>query len=187
MKLNVKIGYLFTSVLFLTYLSVPNSSFPEKTIESLQSDEPADTEDLNRRSYFTNMNRAEIMSFYLDQMNNKSFLGITMPTYRLNYPPEEAQKIIRDQTRSTFLEEIVHPFRESVFVNGFEPTNSKDEIFINEKVWRQKITVKQVESNLYFRLIVGFFCVVLIPVIFDKFTLALKEFGKEISKLWIYR
>lgn len=85
-------------------------------------------------------------------MDKSVFANVPLPTYRLNYPPEESGTIIRDQTRSTFLEEIVHPFRESLYVNGFEPKDPKDAIFIAERPWRQKIIIKYVPSNVFVRL-----------------------------------
>jgi len=74
--------------------------------------------------------------------------------YRLNYPPEEAKTLIRDQTRSTFLEEIVHPLRESLYINGFDPKDPKDAIEIEGKPWRQKIIVRYVPSNTLTRVLV---------------------------------
>ncbi len=132
---------LIFSALFI-YTLAPNPKFPNPPPGALQSKEPGDSEDLSvRRAYFTNFTREEVMKHYQNE-----FKG-----YRLNYPPEEAATIIRDQTRSTFLEEIVHPFRESFYVNGFEPKNAKDAIEIAGLPWRQKITVKYVPSNLIFR------------------------------------
>ena len=132
---------LIFSTLFI-YVLLPNPKFPNPPPDSLQSKEPGDSEDLSvRRAYFTNFTREEVMKFY-----QKEFKG-----YRLNYPPEEAATIIRDQTRSTFLEEIVHPLRESFYVNGFEPKNAKDAIEIEGLPWRQKITVKYVPSNIFLR------------------------------------
>ncbi len=132
---------LIFSVLFV-YTLIPNPKFPNPPEGALQSKEPGDSENLSvRRAYFTNLSREEVMKHYQNE-----FKG-----YRLNYPPEEAATIIRDQTRSTFLEEIVHPFRESFYVNGFEPKNAKDAIEIAGLSWRQKITVKYIPSNLIFR------------------------------------
>lgn len=86
------------------------------------------------------------MSWYKVQLDQSAFMNILLPTYRLNYPPEEAQTIIRDQTRSTFLEEIVHPFRESIYINGFEPKDPKDAVIIEGRHFRQKIIVRFVPS-----------------------------------------
>lgn len=91
-----------------------------------------------------------------------------MPTYRLNYPPEEAQTLIRDQARSTFLEEIVHPFRESIFVNGFEPTRPQDAIFVEGRAWRQKIIVRFVPSVTLIRLALWGSVLIFIPLIYGQ-------------------
>ena len=103
---------------------------------------------------------------YLKQFETSAFLGIPLPTYRLNYPPEEARNIIRDQTRATFLEEIVHPFRESVYVNGFEPKDPKDSIFIQGRDWRQKITIRFIPSTIYIRLLLGGLTFIFIPILY---------------------
>lgn len=140
------------SFIFFVYLMLPDPAFPEPPPGVLQSTEPADTETSLRRAYFTNLTREEVLSWYEDQFRIDAFL--TLPSYRLNYPPENAQVIIRDQTRSTFLEEIVHPFRESLFINGFEPKEEKDAIFIEGRPWRQKIIVRHVPSARGVRVLV---------------------------------
>lgn len=159
MKKGLKIIIvLFFSILFI-YTLLPNPKFPNPPPDALQSKEPGDSEDLSvRRAYFTNFTREEVMKHYQNM-----FKG-----FRLNYPPEEAATIIRDQTRSTFLEEIVHPFRESFYVNGFEPKEAKDAIEIAGLPWRQKITVKYVPSNLILRssviILAGFVSLFLLEV-----------------------
>jgi hypothetical protein len=161
---------LIFCVVFFAYLVVPSPSFPTPPSDSLTSHEPGDTEDPLRRAYFTNFTREEVMDNYKKQFDKSTLFGIRIPTYRLNYGPEESQTIIRDQTRSTFLEEIVHPFRESVFVNGFEPKEAKDAVVINAVQWRQKITVRFVPSNLFVRLFVGALTLVMTFVLFMEFT-----------------
>lgn len=154
---------LIFSVLFI-YTLFPNPKFPNPPLGALQSKEPGDSENLSvRRAYFTNLTREEVMRYYQNE-----FKG-----YRLNYPPEEAATIIRDQTRSTFLEEIVHPFRESFYINGFEPKDAKDAIEIEGRSWRQKITVKYVPSNTIFRsfviLLTGFMSFLLLNTWMKKY------------------
>ena len=142
MKKGLRIIIVLIFSLLFIYALLPNPKFPDPPPGALQSKERGDSEDLSvRRAYFTNMTREEVMKYY-----QNGFKG-----YRLNYPPEEAATIIRDQTRSTFLEEIVHPFRESFYVNGFEPKSAKDAIEIEGLPWRQKITVKYVSSRIYVR------------------------------------
>lgn len=149
-----KTVFLASSLILIFYLLLPDPDFPNPPPDALQSNEPADTETPLRRAYFTNATREEVMFHYKSQLEKSPLFSIPLPTYRLNYPPEEAQTLIRDQTRSTFLEEIVHPFRESLFINGFEPKEEKDTIRIAGKVWRQKVTVRLVPSSRLTRLTV---------------------------------
>ncbi|MFV1917128.1 MAG: hypothetical protein ACC618_01400 [Patescibacteria group bacterium] len=173
-KLVKTIYIVFAFSLFL-YLFIPNPSFPKPPKDALRSNEPADTESLVRRAYFTNYTREEVMNYYSNNFKLPGFLNISTPTYRLNYPPEEAQTIIREQTRSTFLEEIVHPFRESLFVSGFEPKDPKDAIEIEGKIWRQKITVRLVQSTLLSRFLVATLTLIVIAIIYVGYTSLLKK------------
>lgn len=134
-------------LILLWYVSLPNPEFPKPPSDAVQSMEPADTESPLRRAYFTNLTREEVIAHYQKEFN-KDF-KVYAP--RLNYPPEESATIIRDQTRSTFLEELVHPMRESLYINGFEPKSEKDTIIIDSVRWRQKIIVRYVPSLLYTR------------------------------------
>lgn len=168
-KILITIFTLFSLGVFV-YLLIPSPSFPFPPSDALISNEPGDTESPLRRAYFTNFTREEVMNNYKSQFDKTSFFGLKIPTYRLNYAPEEAQTIIRDQARSTFLEEVVHPFRESVFINGFEPKEAKDAVVIDTVQWRQKITVRFVPSNIYIRLIVGSLTLIMIYVLFRELT-----------------
>ena len=154
----MKAIYFILSLLFLFYIALPTPAFPEPPDDALRSKESADTETPLRRAYFTNATREEVMEHYLNE-----FKG-----YRLNYPPEESGTIIRDQTRSTFLEEIVRPLRESLYINGFEPKNAKDAINIEGLPWRQKIIVKFVPSNLIVRIVVGLLIIISLPLVYKE-------------------
>ncbi len=175
--------YILASVLFLWYLVLPSPDFPEPPQDALQSQEPGDSEDLLvRRAYFTDLTREEVLLHYQEQLSRGSVFS--KMTYRLNYPPEEASTIIRDQTRSTFLEEIVHPFRESFYVNGFKAEHPADTILIEDKVWNQKVTVKYVQSSAITRLAVAVFALVLVWVVISNWrqlflSLVMKENGKK--------
>lgn len=151
MKILYKGLGLIVFIVFIFYLLLPSPSFPTPPPDSIQSNEPADVETSMRRAYFTNYTREEVLAHYYSQLKQSAFYAIPLLTFRLNYPPEEAQTIVRDQTRSTFLEEIVHPFRESIFVNGFEPKEDKDVIIVEGKKWRQKIIIKYIPSSLLIR------------------------------------
>jgi hypothetical protein len=173
-------------VLFITfclagvvYLALPNYAFPAPPPDSLQSQEPADTETPLRRAYFTNYDRAEVLAWYETQFEEKTILGIKLPAYLLNYPPEEAQTIIRDQTRSSFLQEVVHPMRESLYINGFEAKSNKDTILINDKLWHLKITVRYVTSNVIVREALFIGTAIMIAVVYNAFRKSLKRNGKK--------
>lgn len=160
----------------LLYLSSPSPSFPLAPPDSVQSLEEADTEYLYRRAYFTNFDREQVLNHYQNALGTVKIFGFSIPSYRLNYPPEDAYSIIRDQTRSTFLEEIVHPFRESIYVNGFKPKFEKDDIWYKGVHYEQKITVRYVPSNREIRIIV-------FSVAFILLILTLKEFTRGVYKL----
>lgn len=138
---------------FLGYLLLPNPVFPVPPQGILKSTEPADLETPLRQGYFTNSTREQVMIWYKNQLDRSMFHNVPFLTLRLNYPPEDAQTIIRDQTRSTFLEELAHPFRESIYVNGFVPPGG-DGFNIGGVHYDQKIIVKYVPSSQSVRIIV---------------------------------
>lgn len=171
-----KIIYFLVSVFllfFFFYLIQPVKDFPVPPYPSLQSGEPADVEDPLRRSYFLNHDRQSVIDHYKKEL-------AYMPILRLNYPPEDAQTVIRDQTRSSYLEELTQPFRVSLYVNGFVPKEAKDRILIQNQSFEQKITVRYVPTDIQTRL--AFFVVtsastyLLIWTIFSLF--------EEVKKLW---
>lgn len=177
MKLPFKIFFILFFFLLLIYVLIPAPEFPTPPSDSIQSNEPADSETPLRRAYFTNFTREEVMKNYKDQFSKPALFGISLPTYSFNYPPEESQTIIRDQTRSTFLEEIVHPFRESIYINGFEPKTQKDAIFIEGRSWRQKLIIKYVGSMALVRAII-----IVLTAIFTWLTIVeLKKFINEFN------
>jgi hypothetical protein len=180
MKTSVK---LLISIIFLIlafYVCLPVPEYPEHPKGVLQSTEAADLESPFRQSYFTNLTREEIMTFYTQKFNRPKFLNLWIPTYRLNYPPEESQSIIRDQTHSTFLEEIVHPFRESLFISGYEPDPNYETLTVEGQIWRQKIIVKYVPSLLWARLLVIALAFIFTWVIKMEW---LTELGKMLGRL----
>lgn len=150
MKKNIKkVLYLFLllfGVGFFIYLihSAP-FDFPAPPPQSVQSMEDADTESPFRRAYFTNYTREQIVAHYKNQFRMQAL------TLELNYPPEDAQTLIRDQTRSAYLEELVHPFRESLYINGFIPQKAQDDIWYKGIHYEEKITIKYVPSSLAVR------------------------------------
>lgn len=172
MKKILILIYILFSVTLLFYVALPNFDFPKPPPGSVQSDEPADTETPLRRAYFTDLTRAEVLEWYTTQFKNSSFQNIPLPTYLLNYPPENSGSIIREQTRSTFLQEIVHPFRETLFINGYEPapTDGQNRIVINNIHWRQKIIIKFVPSNVVIRILVTLMTLSSVLVLYYEYT-----------------
>lgn len=139
---------LFASI-FLLYILKPSPQFPSPPPGAVQSMEEADTESSLRRAYFTNYTREQVIAHYKNQFRLKNL------TLELNYPPEDAQTLIRDQTKSYYLEELVHPFRESLYINGFVPQVAKDDIWYKGIHYQEKITIKYVPSNLISKLFMG--------------------------------
>lgn len=135
MKIAGRILFVAFGIALLVYLALPAPSFPTTLWDFKPSEEPADKESPLRRGYYTNLTRDQLMGHYAREFK----WGI-----RLNYPPEDAQTLIRDQTKSNFLEEIVHPMRESIYVNGYKPVGGDF-----------KVIVKYVPSNVAVRLLIG--------------------------------
>jgi hypothetical protein len=139
LKTVFNILYILFSILFISYLVLPSPKFPPPPPGAVQSMEEADIETPLKKAYFTNYTREQVIDHYLNQFNRHSII--------LNYPPEDAQTLIRDQTRSRYLQELVHPFRESLFINGFIPMEAKDDIWYKGIHYEEKITIKYVTSN----------------------------------------
>ena len=125
------------------YLFLPTPGFVQDPPKSLQSIEPADTESIYRRSFYTSMSRQEIMNYYAE---------VFSPNLSLNHPPEFGTTFIRDQTRSSWLEELIHMGKDSLYVNGFYPTKATEQININGINYKAKITVRYVPSSIISRL-----------------------------------
>jgi len=170
MKLLLKVITILFVTIALFYLLVPVPDFPEPPLGAVQSFEPADTETPQRRAYFTDLNREAVIDSYVQQF---SFL----PYLRLNYPPEEAQTIIRDQTRSYYLEEIVQPLRSSFYVNGFVPQEEKDAVIVDGVEYYQKITVRYIPSSPIVR--VSVFVASIFVLIF-----IVREWSDSVKILW---
>lgn len=143
---SVKILFILFGISLLIYLAWPAPQFPTTLWDYVSSTEPADKETPMRRGYYTNLTREQLMSHYVAEFGWGE---------KLNYPPEEAQTIIRDQTKATFLEEVVHPMRESLFIAGNELKPDKGTFEADGKKFKQKVIIKYVNSNVLVRLFIG--------------------------------
>lgn len=164
----MKLKYIFIFLVFTlgaVYLALPTPPLPDLR-DSGRSDEAGDTwQNPDQKGFYSNLNRQEVISD-IQSKTKISLLGYTIPSYRLNYPPEEAGKLVRDQLRSNYLEEIVYPMRNSTYVNGWEPkkaprnaNSSPDrfsELFLHGVPYDDKITLRPVDSALWARLFIWF-------------------------------
>ena len=177
MKRTFNTLYLLACGVFLIYLILPAPPFPQKPYDSVQSVEEWDVETPFRRGYMTNFTRKEITDLYYNQMTHVG--KFNLPTIKLNYPPEDAQTLIRDQTRSSYLEEFVHPFRESLFVNGYIPDKDVYEIWYRGLKFDQKVVIKYSRSNLYVGSILFIISALLLYFILLEFFRATRSLFKE--------
>ena len=177
MKLTFNSLYLLVCGIFLLYLILPSPPFPQKPYDSVQSVEEGDVETPFRRGYMTNFTREQITDLYYKQMTKVG--NILLPTIKLNYPPEDAQTLIRDQTRSNYLEEFVHPFRESLFVNGYIPDKDVYEIWYRGTKFDQKVIIKYTPTDLRLRVVLFLATSVLLYFILLEQVVVIKSLFKE--------
>ncbi len=136
----MKVIITIIAILLGVYLIWPSPKFPLAPLNSLQSLEPADTESIYRRGYYTNLTRGEIMDWY-----DKNYSGLIH--YRLDLPPEDSHTVIRDLTVTSYLEQIIHPWRDSLYINVFVPTKPSEQINRNGIHYLNKVIVRQIPSR----------------------------------------
>ena len=164
MKLPKKILIFLFLVVGTSYLLLPAKvNFPDLP-GAVKSIEPGDTIQIaNVSAYYTDMARKDVVDFYFDYFSKSKFFNIPLITYKINHPPERIREILRDTQQSTYVEEIVHPFRESVFVNGFEwnndpftPPGSREQniLVVNGVTYQFKITIFYQPSFVWQRLVI---------------------------------
>jgi hypothetical protein len=159
MKKNKLFAWLIFAPIYLFisfYLLLPAPLELPPLPDSLRSIEPGDTVQIPGVSaYYTDLDRQTVISFYENNFKNSSFLGFPLPTFKINHPPEKSRQIYVDTMRSYYLEEIVHPFRESLYVNGFEWENDvftlpekriKNILMVGDQVFKSKVTLMR-KSN----------------------------------------
>lgn len=162
MKKISLILFFVLNVVFLIYLLLPSPPLPPPLPDSLKSTEPGDTVQISGVvAYFSQYDRAYVTAYYQDSFDKLPILGIKLPSYRLNHPPEFAREKIRDQIQTGFLEEVVHPFRESLFINGFQPeidyknnpqSLNKYRLIVDGKLYVSKTTLRPFYSSLQARI-----------------------------------
>lgn len=156
-KILISIIIIFNFFAVL-YLISPAPTLPDLS-NSTKSNLPGDTTQIsNVSAYYTNMTRTEVMNFY------KAYYSGPL-RINLNHPPEKAKEIIVDTIQSYYLEEFVLPFKESLYINGFEwendvftkPENrSKNKLIYQDKEYKAKITIRRFPTTVPKRLITFF-------------------------------
>lgn len=148
-------------LLALAYLLLPPPAEPPPLPNSTKSNLPIDTVEIpHLYAYFTNLSREEVMAFYQEHYSRSRFLNFPLPGLRLNHPPEYCWVVIRDTVHSSYLEEIVHPFRDSFYINGFEsandpfvaPSQRRPTSIYEGEEYKTKVTVLPVYSNPLIRI-----------------------------------
>lgn len=186
-KLEISL-FILIFLLGTFYLMLPSPKDFPPLPQGVKSIEPGDTIQIpGVCAYYTDMPRKEVVDYYFDYFSRSPFLGIPLITYKLNHPPERIREVLRDTQQSTFVEEIVHPFRESVFVNGFEWNNDpftslkgriKNILFIEGKVYQFKVTLYYQESKAWQRLIIFYLTLIVVYLTFDSINRLLKRWKK---------
>jgi len=150
--------FVIFNIFALTYLLLPTPTLKDLP-NSVKSNEPGDTIQLkNVSAYYTNLTRTEVMNFY-----RSIYTGLFFT--RLNHPPELAKIIFRDTTQSYYLEEFHLPFKESLYINGYEWENDvftkpekriKNKLIYEKIEYKAKVTLKVIPTSIPRRLITLF-------------------------------
>lgn len=156
--------YGLFSLTFLVYLLAPGPTsikdFPALP-NAVKSSLEGDTIQVpNVAAYFSDNFRDFVAPFFLKSFEAKT--KFFFPPLRLNHPPEDAFAFIKDQTQSTYLEELTYPLRDSLFVNGLEPVDETgqprywggDKFEIDGKRLSTKVTLRYYPSSPAYRIIV---------------------------------
>jgi hypothetical protein len=156
-KILISILVIF-NILAVFYLISSTPVLPDLP-SSAKSDLPGDTVQIsNVTAYFTNMTRTEVMNFY-----KAYYSGLFR--INLNHPPERSQDIFVDTMQSYYLEEFILPFKESLYINGYEWENdvftkvesrSKNKLIYNDIEYKAKITIRRFPTSIPSRLIAFF-------------------------------
>jgi hypothetical protein len=156
-KIFISIFVIF-NILAVFYLISPLPVLPDLP-NSTKSTLPGDTVQIsNVASYFTNMSRTEVINFY-----KAYYSGLFR--INLNHPPERAKDIFIDTMQSYYLEEFVLPFKESLYINGFDWKNdvftkqearSENRIIYNGIEYQVKVTLRRFPTSIPSRLIAFF-------------------------------
>ncbi|HRS23103.1 MAG TPA: hypothetical protein P5562_03045 [Candidatus Woesebacteria bacterium] len=149
--------YLFLiifNLIAILYLIQPVPNLPDLP-QSVKSSLPGDTIQISHvRAYFTNLSRAEVIDFYRTHYRG---LGRII----INHPPEKAKEIFVDTIQSYYLEEFILPFKESLYINGFEWENDvftkpekriANKLIYENQTFKSKVTIRTFSTSISQRL-----------------------------------
>lgn len=157
-----KVTFIFLclfNICAIVYLTTPTPKLPD-LVNSVKSDLPGDTVQIpNVAGYYTNMTRTEVINFY-KAYYSRPFRVI------INHPPEKAKEIIVNTIQSYYFEEFILPFKESLYINGFEwendvftkPANrAQNRLIYKDKEYKAKITIRTLPTSIPKRIIAFLF------------------------------
>ncbi|OGE19717.1 hypothetical protein A3J19_05500 [Candidatus Daviesbacteria bacterium RIFCSPLOWO2_02_FULL_41_8] len=120
----IKKVFILFSLLLLIYMLWPGpgkiadfAPLPSSVKSTLAGDNIEQVS--NVAAYFSDNYRGFVVPYYSKIYQSLSHLPF--PPMRLNHPPEYSWNVIKKHTDSTYMEELVYPLRDSLYVNGFEP------------------------------------------------------------------
>ncbi|MFA6602782.1 MAG: hypothetical protein WCT01_03170 [Candidatus Shapirobacteria bacterium] len=143
------------NTLGVSYLMLPTPTLPPLQ-DSIRSQEPGDTVQLqNVTAYYSNLTRAQVLNFYKAYYSGPFRIII-------NHPPETARQLIKDTIQTYYLYEILLPYRETLYINGYEWQNDvftepsdriKNKLIYEGKTYSTKITLKSFPTTPTRRLV----------------------------------
>lgn len=160
----IKKIFISCSILLLIYMIWPGPSKISDFKALPNSDKSTlagDTFQIpNVSAYFSDNYRKFVVAYY--ERNYQQSSHLPFPPLRLNHPPEYSWNVIKKHTDSTYLEELVYPLRDSLYVNGFEPFYEDGSpkfwgsIKLNEgkDAWYTKTTLRFYPSKIIIRFLV---------------------------------
>lgn len=168
--------FLIFSGLLLIYMLWPGpskiSNFKALPVSDKSTLEGDTIQLPNVAAYFSDNYREFVVPFYVSNYQEKS--SLPFPPIRINRPPEYSWIAIKKHTDSTYLEELIYPLRDSLYVNGFEPFYSdgspkfwgSTKFEVNGHSWFTKTTLRFYPSNYFVRIIVWFGIIVSINFLY---------------------
>ncbi len=158
---KIVIGILLTVwFLFGIYLLLPSPTIPDLP-NAEKSTLPGDTVQVaNVAGYYDDLTREQVMAYYKGAFTRSPLFHLPFPTIDLNHPPEYAKQRVRNEIQAWYFEELVHPFRESLYVTGWTPALAQESLGIryepvvdqNHHIWYQKTTIRLIPTSLSIRI-----------------------------------